>query len=111
MNNRRIELSNDNVEELINELQQITTRIDHISDTLHDAGIRTRNAATNTQRRRRAARQVKVGDRVEVTSSYKNRRGITGTVVRLTPTQAYIRPEGDTGEFRVYKQNIKQTEP
>ncbi len=52
-------------------------------------------------------RVLKLGDTVIVTGTYRNRKGVTGTIVKITPAQVRLKPDNGRDEFQIYKQNIK----
>jgi RNase P/RNase MRP subunit p29 len=50
---------------------------------------------------------LKIGDTVIVTGTYRNRKGVTGTVVKITPAQIGLKPSDRKDKFQIYKQNAK----
>jgi hypothetical protein len=50
---------------------------------------------------------LKVSDTVIVTGTYCNCKGVTGTIVQITPVQIQLRLDNRKDEFQIYKQNVK----
>jgi hypothetical protein len=106
-------LTNNEIDELTEELRKLQIQANNIQNRLQQ--IRERQQQTDvttetrtTQQKEDRNRPLRIGDRVTVTNRYKNRQGVTGIVVKLTPTQAVVRPENGEEEFRKYKANLRR---
>jgi hypothetical protein len=111
-NNREGNLNNREIDELTEELAKLQLQADIIQNKLQQ--IRNRNQNTEITQTRTAQkaedrnRPLRIGDRVLVTNRYKGRQGVTGSVVRLTQTQAVVRPDNGEEDFRKYKANLRR---
>jgi predicted nuclease with TOPRIM domain len=112
MQNRRENLNNNEIDELTEELAKLQIQVDTIQNRLKEIKERNQKATETTQNRNlqqeNSNRPLRVGDQVSVTNRYKGRQGVTGIVVRLTQTQAVVRPENGEEEFRKYKANLRR---
>ena len=55
-------------------------------------------------------KEPRIGDRIEVTNTYKGRLGVIGVVIKLGKAQVTVRNEIDGVIFRKYKQNLTKVE-
>jgi uncharacterized phage infection (PIP) family protein YhgE len=118
--------TDDKIKALTAELQQLTFRSNQIASRLQTLN-RDRTTPLSTPRRQQNERvaqatqsrletkkrkikaSIRVGNRVEVTSTHKHRKGIRGTVAQLTSAQATVEPDNpDISPFRVFKANLKR---
>ena len=88
---------NKEINDLTEEIRKLNIRLESLQ-----------NSASNSQTKRKRSDPLTVGERVVVTNNYKNRSGTTGTIVKLTSTQAYIKPDNGKDIFRSYKENLKR---
>ena len=97
------------------ELQQLQGSTTGLYNPLEDDG--TRASARNQQqqqqqpqgrqpRQQRRVRELQAGDRVIITNNYRGARGVTGTIVRVTPATVLIDPDSGGPEIRRYKANV-----
>ena len=55
-------------------------------------------------------KEPRIGNRIEVTNTYKGRLGVIGVVIKLGKAQVTVRNEIDGVIFRKYKQNLTKVE-
>ncbi len=94
-----------NIETLIEDLERLQIQVDIVKKQIENLKFKNNSKKSTITNKKRI---LKVGDTVVVTGSYRNRKGITGKVVKITPAQVRLRPDSGGNEFQVYKQNIKQ---
>ena len=100
------------IEQLTNDLEQLQLQINTVNARLRI--IRRNRENTNTPDTRTREVQadkigpIAVGDTVQVTNKYKGRRGVIGEVIKITPTQAVVRPRNGEEDFRKYKANLRR---
>jgi chromosome segregation ATPase len=118
--------TDDEIKALTAELQQLTFRSNQIASRLRTlnrdrstllSSPRQQQTERVTQARRNRSESkrrvikgpLQVGERVEVISTHKNRKGIRGTIAQLTSAQATIEPDNcNISPFRVFKANLKR---
>ncbi len=95
---------NKDLETLVKDLEKLQIQVDVVKRQIE-------NLKSESNRKKRATlnkkQTLKVGDTVVVTGSYRNRKGVTGRVVKITPAQIRLRPDSGKDEFQIYKQNVK----
>jgi preprotein translocase subunit YajC len=94
-----------NIETLIEDLERLQIQVDIVKKQIENLKSKNNVKKSTIADKKRI---LKVGDTVVVTGSYRNRKGITGKVVKITPAQVRLRPDSGENEFQVYKQNVKQ---
>jgi preprotein translocase subunit YajC len=87
---------------LINDLENLKIQVKDITKRIEDLQGNTNHKKSDKHR------GFEIGDKVIITNNYRNRKGITGNIVRITPAQVKIKPSNGNAEFHVYKQNIKR---
>jgi preprotein translocase subunit YajC len=97
---RELDILTKDLECLQIEINKVTTRIKDIRSKCEN-----KEPITKTDKKK----ELQVGDSVIVTGTYRNRKGVTGTIVKITPAQVRLRPHNGNDEFQIYKQNIKLT--
>ena len=103
MNRELIELNAGETEDLIHEIEELSTKLDNLR-------LRLATAKRRQRQQPQCNRTLIIGSRVVVTSSYRERRDITGTITRLTNAQAYVKTDDSGDVFRVYKANLRLVE-
>jgi len=110
--NNRNYIDNNEIDELTKELAALELQANNIQQRLQQIRERNENQTNNTENRTRRNenknRPLSTGDSVIVTNKYKGRQGVTGTIVRLTSTQAIIQPTDGGEAFRKYKANLRR---
>lgn len=99
---RKDEENDKELQQLISDLEQLKLQVNDITKRIEELKGKPINKDPIK------SKQLKVGDKVIVTNNYRNRKGITGNIVRVTPAQVRIRPDNGNNEFQVYKQNVKK---
>ena len=110
--NQTDQLPDREIEQLTNDLEQLQLQINTVNARLRIIR-RNRENTNTTDTDTEAVRAdeigpIAVGDTVQVTNKYKGRRGVVGEVIKLTPTQAVVRPRNGGEDFRMYKANLKK---
>jgi preprotein translocase subunit YajC len=104
MENDRLEEERD-LKRLTEDLERLQIQINKVNQQISE--IRSKQNKKEPVISNKKKTTLKVGDTVIVTGTYKNRKGVTGTVVKITPAQIRLKPENGKDEFQVYKQNVK----
>ena len=88
---------------LINDLKNLKVQVNDITKRIDELKGNTNNKKITKNK------EFQIGNKVIITNNYRNRKGITGNIIRITPAQVRIKPSNGNAEFQVYKQNIKRT--
>jgi preprotein translocase subunit YajC len=104
MENDRLEEERD-LKRLTEDLERLQIQINKVNQQISEIRSKQNKKEPVISNKKKTA--LKVGDTVIVTGTYKNRKGVTGTVVKITPAQIRLKPENGKDEFQVYKQNVK----
>jgi dsDNA-specific endonuclease/ATPase MutS2 len=111
-NDKRSTPTTKEIEDLISEFNRLTHRFNKVTEALQDFGrldgegrVTKKEAQEETNKKEK---QLKIGDRVEVRNNYRGRRGTKGVITKITPSQAYIKPDNGNKTFRSYKQNLRR---
>jgi preprotein translocase subunit YajC len=86
-------------------IDKTETAIARLTSTLNELKLQLRER-TKTKREKK---EIEVGDRVIVTSRYRNRFGTRGTIVKVTKAQYLIDPDKESNvarQFRVHHNNV-----
>lgn len=93
------------------ELEKLTKDLEQLQLQINQVNNRINNIRSNRNKKEsivsKKKETIKIGDTVIVTGNYRNRKGVTGTVIKITPAQIRLRPSNGNNDFQVYKQNVK----
>jgi hypothetical protein len=90
-------------------INEIARLIDELSTELSDRlAIEDNLEGTNTTDIRR---EIRIGDRVEITNNYRDQLGEQGTIVRITDKQVSIRLDSTGRTIKKKKTNVKIIPP
>jgi preprotein translocase subunit YajC len=90
---------------LVEDLEQLQIQIKKVTTRINE--IKSKHNIKKPTTKSNKKKELQIGDAVIVTGTYRNRKGITGKVVKITPAQIRLKPDNGNDEFQIYKQNIK----
>ena len=93
-------------------IQTISQEIEDLSAELNQLIIQDNQEANNEPRTTELDQQYEfeIGNRIEITNSYKGQRGLQGTVTRVTAKQVSIRIDGQRRIINKKKTNVRPIE-
>jgi preprotein translocase subunit YajC len=92
---------------LTKDLERLQIQINKVTTRINDIRLKRDNKEPITRTDKK--KELQIGDSVIVTGTYRNHKGVTGTIVKITPAQVRLRPHNGNDEFQIYKQNVKLT--
>jgi preprotein translocase subunit YajC len=95
---------NKDLDTLVKDLKQLQIQVNIVKRQIENLRSERNGKESTTSNRKKT---LKVGDTVVVMGSYRNRKGVTGKVVKITPAQIQLRPDSGKDKFQIYKQNVK----
>jgi preprotein translocase subunit YajC len=95
---------NKDLDTLVKDLKQLQIQVNIVKRQIKNLRSERNGKESTTSNRKKT---LKVGDTVVVMGSYRNRKGVTGKVVKITPAQIQLRPDSGKDKFQIYKQNVK----
>jgi hypothetical protein len=104
MDNKNIDTESNELDTLTKDLERLQIQINKVAKRINDIRSKQNIKGPIVKDKKRA---LKIGDTVIVTGTYRNRKGVTGTIVKITPAQIRLKPNNGKDEFQIYKQNVR----